>query len=734
MNIRETQDTYRQLGLTLTPLRGKDAYLKGWNKREYTEKEWDTWTTAGCNIGLVLGSRSQNIVCIDIDPRNGGGEWQEQNQDIVDACQIIEESGRGDGGLHLFFLDPSHEFQKKCQLAKGIDFLTTGSQVVLAPSIHPATNNPFKKVKGDLSLYSFTITELPEKVKGQLREIGVNQRRESQKPFETGRDITKEERRVLQENLENLEGRGSRHDTIVKWVTDAVAAGLPDPEIVAGGEDWLRNQGREPQPMEIPNWIDFAKKGFESGNSYISDNRIAPERFLAGEGGEGFEPVSDPVPEAHVSTDWESSMLVEGKGGKMYYRKSLANIQKVLANHKALKGKLAYNEVTCCPIKYLKDGETENFHWDSPAEKYSHMSKFNATDTAALHHWYSDSKYQWEVAKQDMSHALLNVSRERIVNPVKDWLMDLKWDGEERLKFWLTKVTGCEPDYYNRRVGELMILSMVSRILVPGIKWDNCFILEGEQGNGKSTLCNLLAGDDENYCESPVDLKDIKSIVEQTIGALVLELGEVDQYFTSYSSSKLKQFISTKIDTVRLPYASEAVQLPRSYIVIGTTNKSEYLQDSTGERRYWPVKTGTGFFDLEYLEQNRDNLFAEALATVKEKGVHECIKIEPKMMQLQNKETETRKDSDTWQETIVDHMEKHRNDGPFRIDHILKTALFMDASHTTQRDKGRVKKILDGLGYELCRFRIPNDDKNYRGYRATERSPKWLQPYGGKKE
>jgi predicted P-loop ATPase len=199
------------------------------------------------------------------------------------------------------------------------------------------------------------------------------------------------------------------------------------------------------------------------------------------------------------------------------------------------------------------------------------------------------------------------------IHPVKDYLDALEWDERPRLRTWLQVYLGahasdaCEQDYLSS-IGKAWMISAVARIYQPGCKADCALILEGGQGIGKSTTAAILAGDWFGDALPHMGTKDAASYLQ---GLWIIEMAELANMARA-EVEVVKAFMSRTEDRFRPAYARLEVSVPRQCVFIGSTNADGYLRDTTGNRRFWPVRCGS--IDTKALKADRDQLWAEAVA------------------------------------------------------------------------------------------------------------------------
>ncbi|NJL50475.1 MAG: virulence protein E [Blastochloris sp.] len=214
-------------------------------------------------------------------------------------------------------------------------------------------------------------------------------------------------------------------------------------------------------------------------------------------------------------------------------------------------------------------------------------------------------------ARQKFSDVLGVIAERRVHDPLATYLDGLKWDGEDRLDTWLTYYMGVEDTPYARAVGRKTLCAAVRRAKEPGCKSDHLPVLIGCQGVGKSTAIAALCPFPEWFGDQLKIGSDAKEVIEQTAGKWIIELPELTG-IRKRQVEEIKAFLSAQRDEARQAYARHRTDRLRRFIVIGTTNTDEFLQDTTGNRRFWPVQVSA--VDVEAIKADRDLLWAEAVA------------------------------------------------------------------------------------------------------------------------
>lgn len=221
---------------------------------------------------------------------------------------------------------------------------------------------------------------------------------------------------------------------------------------------------------------------------------------------------------------------------------------------------------------------------------------------------------RFEFTKEAAQDAMSLVASEKSFHPVQEYLTALKWDGQNRLALLASRVLGLEvTDRWSELNAVLLkrwFVSAVARAMRPGCKVDTVLILVGKQGRKKSTFFSVLGGD--WFTDSPLDMegKDGMLLLGKT---WIYELGELDSMARARNQTAVKAFISRQVDDFRPPYARSTVAVPRTSVFVGTTNEDDFLTDSTGNRRYWPISGCNKTIDIDLLREWRDQLWAQAV-------------------------------------------------------------------------------------------------------------------------
>ena len=155
--------------------------------------------------------------------------------------------------------------------------------------------------------------------------------------------------------------------------------------------------------------------------------------------------------------------------------------------------------------------------------------------------------------------------------------------------FFIT-YAGAEDTELNRAISRKFFIAGIRRIYQPGCKFDTMLVIEGEQGTGKSTLFKLLAMEEEFFSDDFPLGGDTKQTIEQTRGKFLIECAELKGMRAS-DVTKVKSQLSRTHDYARLAYDRVATEVPRQFLLAGTTNNKKYLKDETGDRRFWPMET-----------------------------------------------------------------------------------------------------------------------------------------------
>lgn len=282
------------------------------------------------------------------------------------------------------------------------------------------------------------------------------------------------------------------------------------------------------------------------------------------------------------------------KDGNKRYTMNTENIVRVLRKHPEFAGKLRFDAFK---------NRIEMRKGNSWKEIEDNDQVFVQTKISVVLPFFQ------KVSKIMVTDAMLFVCKENEIDSAADWIRSINWDGESRLDKWLHFAFGTPDDNYHAKVGSNWIKGMVNRIIHPGCKFDYVIVLEGAQGTKKSSSLAALGGAWHFETSEGIDNKDF---FQQFEGKAIVEFSE-GETLSRTEVKRMKAIITTQIDRYRPSYGRFSMDFPRRCVFAMTTNAEEYLKDETGNRRWLPVRVLKSEADVQWILDNREQMFAEAL-------------------------------------------------------------------------------------------------------------------------
>ena len=299
--------------------------------------------------------------------------------------------------------------------------------------------------------------------------------------------------------------------------------------------------------------------------------------------------------------DWVSKLHIHPKTGKTM---DDGDNWRLLMKHDPVLSKLGYNKMSLATVTLC------DFPWRKVTP--GRDDQLTNADRAQISLHIQCTYNMRRPSKEQVNDAIDIVAQEHTFHPVEEYLEGLKWDGVSRIETWLPG----EANDYKRSVARLVAVQAVARMLEPGVKVDNCLILAGGEGLGKSWFIERMARG-WTCTLGPIDRGSGRDTI-MIMSRSWIAVADEGYSLKKADADNMKNFITRTHDEVRLPYARETELLPRRQVIWGTTNDPTFLRAQEGNRRFLIVNVSEKLDFDKYTSEYVDQVWAEAAHIWKE--------------------------------------------------------------------------------------------------------------------
>ncbi len=237
------------------------------------------------------------------------------------------------------------------------------------------------------------------------------------------------------------------------------------------------------------------------------------------------------------------------------------------------------------------DEVKKNARYEIP-DAYSLDNQDNAWMARLLSECY---KAGLRIGKDLLNLYLFEIQDDCKYNPVREWILSKPWDGTDRFRELADSLVlkDTYPADFRDVLLRRWLLSCVAAAFAGDrdlLQFRGVLVLMGPQAIGKTKWLQGLVPEDSGWLLSghTLDTRD-KDNIAKCISHWIVELGELDATFKLQDISRLKSFITQESDTIRLPYAPKPSKYMRRTVFCGSVNPEEYLNDNTGNTRWWSL-------------------------------------------------------------------------------------------------------------------------------------------------
>lgn len=638
-----------------------------------------------CNVGIVCGQPSRNLLVIDVDRHEGGAdgfatlaEWEREHGPLPETVTSIT----GGGGKQLFYL-VDRVVTGRANSALGVD-LRYNNYVVAPPSVHPDTGEAYEwSVSPDDMDVARADANVDAFVDHLLDWAGGSSSAGASGDYEPPESL----------------GHGERNDGLFRYGCHLRGRGADDATVC----EELDRANREVCETPLGD-RELATIKRSVCRLPVGMSEEAKERARGSKTGEVVR--FEKREEEPAKDDGASTTTAPGK--------SVAAVTlEIMDGHQGICDGLRYNEDDMLPYvtepfigtapfvrphPITDEEEAMLFMMVENMGGTSNMSTFRTVMKAYL----GMDRHRYSPMAEAM--ALLPLVRSKSGAPIAE-ATDIEYS-EDHGQTWqdaplesvrgmlFPSFLGVECNRYNTEVERLISRGIVARALHPGCKFDYMPIFLGNQGTGKSTVIRKLALCDEFAIEGFNRFDD--EGVKRLEGKLVAEVGELSA-FNSADMDSIKDFVTRVKDTYRKSYGRYAVTVPRRCILMGTSNKQSVLDDSTGNRRFVIVECGgemnranPGIFDGT-LDQCVRVWLAQSMAERTEVGEGEFLKL----LRLPTDVLDTARatqDSHSFEDETANAVREYLDSLPGHVDRVNVRMVMMEGMGYRRKDFMETKK------------------------------------------